>query len=206
MKISLLHKGYVVLLAALFYMILPGCSKNTTTGSSVVLSSNPPQQPPALTGRLVFHRYSCYSCNDSQLFLYNFSTNSLSEISTGWDNVQNSMNAHFSPDGSKIVFMGTAAGTNNWDIFLWDINSPGLPKDLTAYLGSASDNEDCKFSSGGTKIIFKHNGVLTEMDTTGKIIRNFPVPQSEASMPYYENGDTAILYAGMVGSLSNIYL
>ena len=206
MKSSIQHYGFVYLLAALFYCILPGCSKNTTSGNAVVLSSDTLQNQPAFTGRLVFHRYSCYSCNDSQLYLYNFSSNSLSEISKGWTNVQNSMNAHFSPDGQKIVFMGTAAGTSNWDIFLWDINSSGLPKNLTAYLGSSSDDEDCKFSSGGTKIIFKQNGVLTEIDTTGKILRSFPVPQSVASMPFYENGDTAILYAGMVGALSNIYL
>jgi len=200
------YNSFVYLLSALFYCIPPGCTKNTPTSNAVVLSSNTPQEPPALTGRLVFHRYSCYSCNDSQLYLYNFSTKSLTALSTGWNNVQNSMNAHFSPDGQKIVFMGTVAGTSNWDIFIWNINSSALPKNLTAYLGSASDDEDCKFSSGGSKIIFKQNGLLTEMDTTGKILRSFPVPQSEASMPYYENGDTAILYAGMVGALSNIYL
>ena len=190
-----------------FCLLFFNCNKpNHSQGTLVINIDSPTEKPPVLTGRLVFHRYSCYGCNDSQLFLYNFSTHSLNEISSGWTNIKNAMNAHFSPDGSKLVFMGTDSGTNNWDIYLWRVNSASLPINLTAHFGLGSADEDCKFSSSGTKIVFKQNGVLTEMDTSGIILRHFPVPQSTASMPYYENGDTAILYAGTVGSSSNIYL
>jgi Tol biopolymer transport system component len=192
--------------ALLWFQLFPGCHKPNFSQSPAAAVDTSMEKPPALTGRLVFHRYSCYGCHDSQLFLYNFSTHALTEISTGWAVVQNAMNAHFSPNGKQLLFMGTASGTGNWDIFLWDVGSTNPPANLTAHLGAGSDDEDCKFSSGGNKIIFKQNGVLTEMDTSGQVLRQFPVPQSPASMPYYEHGDTAILYAGTVGNTSNIYL
>lgn len=192
--------------AFLFLILFLSCKKSEIQRNPIaIVGDTSTPNVPVLKGRLIFHRYSCYGCG-SELYLFNFLDNSLTQISIGWNNVENAMNADFSPNGEKVVFMGTAAGTNNWDIFLWDINSPALPKNLTVYLGTASDDEDCKFSSGGNKIIFKKNGVLTEMDTNGIILRQFPVSQTEASMPYYENGDTAILYAGLSGSLSNIYL
>src|SRR5579871_2457956 len=143
MKIRIKQHRYAIhWFAVICWMLLLACSKGNNTQPSLVINNDSvPQKPPAFTGRLVFHRYSCYGCNDSQLFLYNFLTNSLNEISLGWDSIQNSMNAHFSPDGKQLVFMGTPSATNNWDIFLWDINSPNPPRNLTAHLGSASDDE-----------------------------------------------------------------
>jgi Tol biopolymer transport system component len=153
---------------------------------------------PALSGRLIFHSYTCYSCNDSKLFLYDFASNTLSEISTNW-NIVNPMNGHFAPDGHKIVFMGMAGNTANWDIFLWKIGSTSPPVNLTSAYGNTRD-EDPKFSHDGARIIFKQNGVLKEIDTTGNITRSFFVPQTEASMPYYGPGDSAILYSGSESS------
>ncbi len=159
---------------------------------------------PAVMGRLIFHSYSCYDCKVSKLYSYDFSTGKLLLLSDGW-NIANAMNAHFSADGNKIVFMGEPAGTNNWDVFVWTIGSSVAPKNLTASFGTTRD-EDPKFSNQGATIVFKQNGVIKEMDTLGNIIHSFTVPQPEASMPFYAKGDTVILYSGSeaTGSTADI--
>ncbi|MDD2793058.1 MAG: hypothetical protein PHD73_07755 [Sediminibacterium sp.] len=114
------------------------------------------------------------------------------------------MNAHFSPDGKSIVFMGVQQGSG-WDIFRWRIGSSDLPKNLTARYGNLRD-EDPKYAADGSRIIFKQNGKLKEADTLGNIVRSFSVPQSEASMPYYAMADSVILYSGMdAGNETDIF-
>ena len=62
------------------------------------------------------------------------------------------MNGVFSPDGTKIVFMGDKKkGQRNWDIFLWTVGG-GEPVNLT---NGGGRDEDPKFSPDGTKIVFK---------------------------------------------------
>jgi Tol biopolymer transport system component len=116
------------------------------------------------------------------------------------------MNAHFSPDGKKIVFMGIPSGPDNWDVFMFEPGSLVPPVNLTS--NSPGRDEDPKFSPDGTKIIFKRNGILKEMDTTGLILNTFTVPQSEASMPYYTADGNGLLYAGNEpgGSTLDIFL
>lgn len=182
--------------------LLLGCSKNNA--SSII---TPPDDiiinKPALSGRLVYHSYSCYECNDSKIFLYDFSTNTIKTLSTGWD-MLNPMNAHFSPDGNKIVFMGISKSTNQWDIFLYNLSGATQPVNLTAQLSSAK-NEDPKFSADGLKIILKRDGKLTQMDTLGNIEAQYAVPGTDASMPYFSNGDKTILYAASQDGISSIY-
>lgn len=152
---------------------------------------NTPQ--PVLSGKMVYHSYSCYTCNDSQLYLYSFSTNERTVLSQNWA-ITNPMNAHFSPDGTKIVFMGISQSTKSWDVFIYTLGSMDSPLNLTA--NSLKRDEDPKFSPDGSKIIFKQNGILKEMDNSGTILRTFTVPNSEASMPYYTSDGSAIVYAG----------
>lgn len=163
-----------------------------------------PTDQPALQGRLIFHSYSCYSCNDSKLILYDFKQKQLSVISDSW-NITNPMNAHFSPDGKSIVFMAIASATG-WDIFRWRIGSTQMPQNLTASFGNTRD-EDPKYSFDGLKIVFKQNGIMKEIDTAGHILNSFTVPNTEASMPYFAKGDSVILYSGNEsgGTTSDIY-
>lgn len=158
---------------------------------------------PALSGRLVFHYYSCYSCEDSKMMLYDFKTNLLKTISEGW-NIINPMNAHFSPAGDKIVLMGIDPVSGNWDVFLKSLNDDTLPVNLTSGSGVAR-NEDPKFSTDGKEIVFKANGLLTVIDTLGNIIHTFTAVQGEASMPYFINNNSTILYASERNSISGIY-
>lgn len=152
---------------------------------------NTPQ--PVLSGKMVYHSYSCYNCNDSKMFLYNFSTNERTVLSQNWT-ISNPMNAHFSPDGTKIVFMGISQTNNSWDIFIYTLGTNNQPTNLTQ--NSLGRDEDPKFSFDGTKIIYKTNGILKEMNTSGTILKTFTVPNSEASMPYYTTDGNSIVYSG----------
>ena len=59
----------------------------------------------------------------------------------------------FSPDGSKIVFTGQAAGSSTRDIYV--INSDGTG--LTQLTSDAGDNAYPAFSPNGSKIVFTSN-------------------------------------------------
>ncbi|MFZ4463346.1 MAG: TolB family protein [Bacteroidales bacterium] len=162
-------------------------------------------KPPTILGKLVYHTYSCYSCNDSKLYYLDFATKELVCLSTNWE-IDNPMNVHFSPDGKNIVFMGTSSGTANWDVFLYKTGSSLSPVNLT--VESVGRDEDPKFSPDGSKIVFKRNGILTEMDTTGLVLKEYELPQTEASMPYYTSDSDNILYAakGDDGTNLDIFL
>lgn len=189
----------------LFLCSIGACSCSKHTVSLPVFADTARNDQPALTGRLIFHAYTCYDCNDSKLYRYDFASGKLQLLNANW-NISNAMNAHFSPDGNSIVFMGKPAGTDNWDVYLWHPASSIQPTDLTLAAGNARD-EDPKFSGDGNRIIFKRNGLLKEMDTLGNITRSFTVPQAEASMPYYAKGNSVLLYSGSesTGNTADIY-
>ncbi|MBE2231411.1 MAG: PD40 domain-containing protein [Chitinophagaceae bacterium] len=178
---------YIIFISLISFFTLSRCEKKES-------GNNPPVQSdkPAIKGILVFHRYSCYTSNDSRIYIYDFTQNSLQDISGGWG-IGNPMNAHFSPDGKSIVFMGTRPASG-WDLFRWRLGSADAPVNLTSAAGNTRD-EDPKYSANGTKIIFKQDGVLKEIDTLGQLLRVIPVPQAEASMPYYGRGDSVIVYS-----------
>jgi Tol biopolymer transport system component len=184
-------------------LIAISCSKATKANSGDQLPADTLQNKPALSGRLVYHSCSCYECNDSRIMLYDFATNSNAVLSTQW-RISNPMNAHFSPDGKKIVFMGVDPETDQWDIFISKIGDTAQPVNLTKAL-TKSRNEDPKFSADGSSIIFKSKGKLTRMDTLGNIIARYTVAQQEASMPYFADHDQYILYAAETNDISSIY-
>ena len=60
---------------------------------------------PINSGRLVFHRYSDWENWDGEIFIYDFETQILQNLTQLW-NLDHTLNPHFSPDGNKIVFAG----------------------------------------------------------------------------------------------------
>ena len=166
------------------------------------------QEPfPITDGKIVFHSYSDYGAWNGKLYFYDFSEQSLVEISENW-NIDHTINAHFSPDGSKIVFMGVSEGShyyNSWDIFLWELGST-TPVNLT-YNNNIPD-EDPKFSPSGDAIVFKQNGDLKIMDLNGNIINTVTNDgfSIEESMPYFTNDSQQIIYSRGAGSDSDIYI
>ena len=183
-------------------MLLSCCNKNKLPTDALKPVDTIVNRP-AITGRLVYHSYSCYECNDSKIYLYNFSTNTNKVLSNGW-NILNPMNARFSPEGKRIVFMGISKRTNQWDVFLYDLEANTQPVNLTSLLPAAK-NEDPKFSSDGLRIILKRDGKLTEIDATGHIKAQYSVPGTDASMPYFSSDGKYILYAASQGAISSIY-
>jgi len=166
-----------------------------------------PEPFPITDGKIVFHTYSGYWEWDGKLYFYDFSEQSLVEISENW-NIDHTINAHFSPDGSKIVFMGVPEGShyyNSWDVFLWELGST-TPINLT-YNNNIPD-EDPKFSPSGNSIVFKQNGDLKIMDLSGNIINTITNDgfSIEESMPYYTNDAQQIIYSRGADSDADIYI
>lgn len=78
-----------------------------------------------LSGRMVFHSYTDCNAWDGKLYLYEFANHTLTQISANWG-IDHTINAHFSPDGAKLVFMAAPSGSHNfnsWDICLGDVNT-----------------------------------------------------------------------------------
>jgi len=154
---------------------------------------------PKLKGKLVYHNYTTYNAEDSKMYLYDFQTDELKCISENW-NIRNPMNAHFSPEGKQIVFMGIGNDTNTWDIFLYDISGNQPPLNLTPYGGTR--DEDPKFSPDGKRIAFKQNWEIAEMnlETTQVTI----LSTDDYSMPYYNSQGTKLVCSKSDGPTSSI--
>lgn len=157
---------------------------------------------PALTGKMVFHRYADYG-GPAQMYTYNFQTNTLTFISQNW-NLHDPINGHFNFNGTKLVFMAQTVPNAQWDIFLWDVGSSTPPRNLTANNGLR--NEDPKFSPNGFRICFKQSGQLKIMDLNGTITNNVTNSAIECGMPYYSDDATALIYSKGSGAGSNVYI
>jgi len=161
---------------------------------------------PVNSGFMTYHSYSDYEAWDSNLYLFDFSSKVKTAISQSW-NIDHEMNAHISPDGTKIVFMGDNAGSpRDWDIYLWEIGSANQPVNLTNVNGLR--DEDPKFSPDGTKIIFKQAGDIKEMNLSGTIVNSITTDgyTVEESMPYYTTNGLKVIYARGAGENSDIYI
>lgn len=154
---------------------------------------------PQLKGKLVYHNYTSYTSDDSKMYLFDFASHKLTLISEQW-NIRNPMNAHFSPDGKKITFMGIGNDTNTWDIFLFDLTTSAPPVNLTPNGGTR--DEDPKFSPDGKRIAFKQDFRIAEMNlATGKVTKLSP---ADYSMPYYNNAGTKLICSKSDGPTSSI--
>jgi Tol biopolymer transport system component len=130
---------------------------------------------------------------------------SLTEISADWD-IDHAMNAHFSPDGSQIVFMGDQrGGDRDWDVFLWTIGSAEPPENLTEDWGTR--DEDPKFTPAGT-IVCKSNYDLIELDTSGSVVATLTSDgmSIEQSMPFATTDGSQFIYAQGAGKTSDLHL
>lgn len=133
-----------------------------------------------------------------------FAVNSVTEISTDWE-IEHVMNAHFSPDGTQLVFMGDQrGGERDWDVFLWTIGSSDDPQNLTESWGTR--DEDPKFTPAGT-IVCKSNFDLIEMDTTGAVLGALTSDGAalEQSMPFATSDGSQVIYALGAGENSDLH-
>jgi Tol biopolymer transport system component len=164
-------------------------------------ATDPPDRakPPTLTGRLLFHRYRAYDAWDSEIYLADFARKSLVCLSMNWP-VDHAMNAQFSPDGKRVVFMAVPKREHErsrWDIYLSDIGARTAPRNLT--IGNGLCDEDPKFSPDGKTIVFKRDGRVAFMDLNGKHGRLLAglEPGVEYSMPVLiANGKRVVAMTG----------
>lgn len=202
--------GLTQLIFFLFSLsMLAACAKNS---SGNINPPKPPdtiinQQLPLLTGKVVYHSYDSYG-SASQMYIYDFAANQLSFVSKNW-NIYDPMNAHFSPDGNKIVFMGEATENSKWDIYIWSVGSGLQPTNLTS--GDNCRDEDPKFSPDGKSICFKQTstggtGNIKVMDLNGLVTNTVTNNTVESGMPYFLASGTALIYARGSGSTSDIYI
>lgn len=183
------------LLIASILLPLVSCSSDN---DEVPEKPNKSVPAPSLKGKLVYHNYTTYTTEDSKMYLYDFESDKLESISDNW-NIRNAMNAHFSPDGKQIVFMGIGE-TNSWDIFLYDLTTKEHPKNLLGF--ATSRDEDPKFSPDGKRVAFKQNFKVAELDlATGVVTILSP---DDYSMPYYNSDGTKLICSKSDGPTSSV--
>lgn len=163
-----------------------------------------------LTGRLIWHSYVNYGFTGVRSWMADFDAGTVSEITQ--PRLVGAMNYHFNAAGTEVVFMAddgdyTAAhGTSQWNVWIAGVSATGLdhPTRITPIDGGRY--EDPKFSSDGTRIVFKRN--LTEIaaiDRSAIVLDGTDQAPAqslllangqEASMPYFLAGSTSdFLYA-----------
>jgi Tol biopolymer transport system component len=155
-------------------------------GFSGMAAADEKPSPPLLDGRLLFHRYSSYDNFDSQLFLFDFQSKSLTCLSENWP-IDHAMNAHSSPNGEWIVFMGlpkSKRGSKDWDVYCWKFGSNQQPENLTE--GNGLRDEDPNFASDGSAIVFKQAGQIAILNQKTKSVQQVKIPgTAERSMPVF---------------------
>lgn len=180
-------KKHLCSLLLVVSILISGCQESDIAGYETEVQTR--VNNPIFKGKLVYHNYTSYEAMDAKLWLYDFSTGSLEEISRTW-NIRHPMNAHFSPDGRTIVFMGIG-DTDSWDIFSYDLYGKEEPINLTAQ--STLREEDPKFSPDGKKIVFKRDLRLAEMNLSTRSITMLTDGDKEYSMPYYNYNGTEVI-------------
>ncbi|VWC51636.1 MULTISPECIES: discoidin domain-containing protein [Burkholderia] len=192
--------------------LVAGLALNLLGGAAqAACISNPPAQssatfPAALTGKLVYHSYVKYGDGTSQLFLYDFSAHTLTQLSKSAWGITDPMNGVFSPDGKWLAFMGIK--NNAWNVFMVQLGTSNAPINMTNSTG-ATRNEDPKFSADGKTLVFKQNGDVKQATlsytsagpafTSVVSLTNAPAG-AEYSMPFLAPDASAVYYASGTGA------
>ena len=174
---------------------------------SSILNSRPDSKIPTLDGTLIYHRYSSYEAWDATLWMVDLPTGKHVQVDAQWKGMESPINAHFSPDGQSITFMGsnTSLAEKDWDVFVshWKGKFWEEPRNLTGPNGAR--DEDPKFSPNGRTIIYKENGVLKIIDSISKVKKEVIGAPLESSMPYFSHDGQQILFehGGEIFTLRN---
>ena len=155
-----------------------------------------------LTGTLIYHRYSNYGSWDATMWSLDLKSSARSQINLQWRTVLSPINAHVSSDGQYLTLMGSAAELpaingevqHEWDVFIshWDGSQWSDPINLTGPNGKR--DEDPKFSPDGKTIIYKEDGVLATVASTGGAKTYLTSGEAQSSMPYFRTNGTDILF------------
>ena len=165
--------------------------------------------PLSLNGRISYHSYSNYLAApvdsiDGNVFIYNLNT-TINHNLTGSLPVQNCMNPHFSPDGSKIAFMAIPDDATidyfSLELYVYDLAEMTL---LRLTQNSIAD-EDPKFSSDGNMIVYKRDGQVWSMNADGTSAQQITTTIDEKSGPNYSFDGSKIVYWSDIESYADIW-
>ena len=155
-----------------------------------------------LTGTLIYHRYSDYGSWDATMWSLDLKSGAHNQINQQWRTVLSPINAHVSSDGQYLTLMGSAAGLPaingevqyEWDVFIShrDGSRWSDPINLTGPNGKR--DEDPKFSPDGKTIVYKEDGVLATVASTGGAKTYLTSGEAQSSMPYFRTNGTDILF------------
>lgn len=172
--------------ALLLVMALAAAASACVPASGPAPAAGPDGALPS-HGVLFFHRYSDYSAWDASLWELDLAGGGLARIDAAWTGMYSPINAHPSPDGEHLTFMGSATGLTEpeWDVFVsdWDGRAWSEPRNLTGPNGKR--DEDPKFSPEGDTIAYKEDGVLATISRDGTGKRLLTTGEPESSMPYF---------------------
>ena len=111
----------------------------------------------------------------------------------------NAANAHFSPDGTRLTFMGVPAGQHDyasWEIYVWDVRPPETAREPRRLTANAFPDEDPKFSFAGDRICFKRDGDIAIYDLNRDEIEYLTTDgfATEEWAPFFSNDDRFVYY------------
>ena len=166
-------------------------------------------------GWLLWHRYSSYDNEDSQLLLRS-PNGKIIHIEGDFHHAMNGSIGRYA-HGNEIVFMAIDDHAQEWDLYLYDIRTTSI-RNLTP--ASGYRNEDPKFSPDGDRIIYKRRYwnrredrfiyEIAEMDLrNGEIRILLSSPDrgragGELAMPVYSADGTRIYYTRYTENGSSI--
>lgn len=151
---------------------------------------------PSLTGTLFFHRYSSYQAWDASMWSLDLTSKKLVRIDSGWTGMYSPINAHPSPNGQLLTFMGSATGLAEpeWDVFIAQRTSTGWSEPINLTGPNGKRDEDPKFAPNGSTIIYKEDGVLATVNIADSSKTYLTTGEPESSMPYYTPDGKGILF------------
>jgi hypothetical protein len=162
------------------------------------------QVPLSLHGRIAYHSYSAWMATpvdsiDGNVFIYKLDGGVLVNL-TDTLGLDNAMNPHFSPDGSKVTFMARPSTLSpawaNLEIYVYDLAEGAL----TRLTFNSYPDEDPKFSPDGSNIIFKRSaagsgsGQIYRMNVDGSAVVQLTSSAREKSGPSYSPDGTRISF------------
>lgn len=153
-----------------------------------------------ISGRIAYHSYTSYEAMDSSISICDLQDQSPYSMLAIEQGTVNAMNAHFSPDGSMLVFMADPIGSSSawWDmeIYLYDFTTDSLLQ-LT---DNGFPSEDPKISPDGRMIVFKQ--YVPSLDSSdiftialdGTDLSRLTETSVEESGPYFSPDGSKITY------------
>ena len=174
--------------------------------------------PLSIVGRVAYHSYSDYlappaDTDDGHVFLWTLPGGPLRKVTDGQP-VENAVNPHLSPDGSRVAFTAIPSGVvppatprdyaslaPYLEIFAYDLARDSLVRLTSNHV----PDEDGKFSPDGRIIVFKRAGEIWLMSADGgDAVRLTPAGGSRSGPSYSPDG-ASIVYWDSDGAQADLW-